>query len=351
VAVLALMLANAPAAGAKGRHVDLGHLAGYVWTRGNVGSVGAAFAVPRIRPGSRAGSVAATWIGAQAPGVAGPFIQVGVTEIRTAAVADLPPHNLYVAFWSDTRLRFRAQILFEVIPGDTIVASLRHRHDGWKVAIVDATRRVARRLFTRDEARAPFNWAEWLQENPHTSTGRQLPYPRLSAVRFTDMWMNSVTPRQLASQWLSTPRGQFGPTRLRGGSFRLARKHLSGLAATFWRLAIPYDAAHDAFDARAVRWRAHTPTRAIAAASATFARALRANVSGFARARWPAPARPAVRALIARALALLRIVEAAPRRVPTHPRRWIASYQRASIAVHRASARILAGRRTPDLAG
>jgi hypothetical protein len=85
VAALALLLTvvltaiPGAATGAQRSPSSFGKFAGYVW-RGHVESVRASWSVPGIRVGStgRAG----TWIGAQAPGSPGAFIQIGTNEER-----------------------------------------------------------------------------------------------------------------------------------------------------------------------------------------------------------------------------------------------------------------------------
>jgi hypothetical protein len=74
--------------------------------------------VPRILRGSPLGH-AGTWIGAQAPGARGPFIQIGTNDDHFSAT-----DSSHYAFWSDTARNFTAQFLFSVKPGDDLSASL-----------------------------------------------------------------------------------------------------------------------------------------------------------------------------------------------------------------------------------
>ena len=357
-AVVALALA-APAI-ASGGGVDLGSFAGYVSDGAPIDSLSATFTVPRIRPHSTSFSFAGTWIGAQAAGVNAPFIQVGVTETHTEPLpaplrAQHLHSNIYTAFWSDTRLRFRAIPLFGVRPGDVIAASLRRRHDGWTVAIVDATSRRSARFHTRDEASNSFNWAEFLQEDPSSSvTHRPVAYPRLSGVRFRQLLVNSVPPRRRArsfvlSQWMTTARGDVGPGPLSGDAFTLRRQHLGAAATKFWRIALPEDAATGVFVAAMDRWGATTTRAEISLASGRFARALRANARELAGAHWRRRLLPLVDALIRGSNGLLRVVERAPAQATGDLAGWRASFYRAGARVSAAGYRLRTRLRGPAL--
>jgi hypothetical protein len=354
-ALLLAGLALAPPAAAARPRIDLGHFAGYVWDGGRVGSVSATFTVPRILPGSPPGSFGATWIGAQAPGVDGPFIQIGVNEVHLLAPVTLLgrriERNVYYAFWSDTRLHFHARLLAVVHPGDQIAVSLHHVHDGWKLALVDATRRAATRFFTRDEAHGAFNWAEWLQEDP-TVRGKPLPYPRLAGVHFAELRGDYMSPTglRLLSQWMTVSRGDLGPSPLSGDAFTERHRRLGRASASFWRLALPEDAAAAAFDADMLHWSATTPRAAITAESAAFAAALRANIRGFERTRWPPALLPFVRAIVERLRALVPVVESAPRSAPIDLGAWLRGYRRRAGAVSAAGRQITARTHGPALA-
>jgi hypothetical protein len=322
----AALAAASPAAAAP--RLSLGRLAGYVWDSGQVSSVTATFTVPRIRQRSPAGAVAATWIGAQAPGLNAPFIQIGISEMHYAA------RNLYYAFWSDTELHYHAAFLLPVHAGDVIAASLRHVHDGWKLAIVDATTRGSVRFFTPDEARGAFNLAEWLQEDvTDGATDAALPYPRLSGGRFQELRVDSQTPDRpsLLSQWLSMTRGYVAPSAISRDAFALHPAKLRRAAGNYLRLIAPEDLAAYAFDAAITRWSVDTPKPQVAAASAAFAAALRRSIGVLAVQRWPKDATGLIRLLIHRLLSVLRVVESAPAAVPAGLAAWTARYRRAAI--------------------
>lgn len=337
--VAAAALAVPSPAAAAGPRLSLGRLAGYLWDSGPVSSVTATFTVPRIRRRSPAGALAATWIGAQAPGTNAPFIQIGVSELHAKQRLGGAGRNLYYAFWSDTKLHYHAAFLLPVHAGDVIAASLRHVHDGWKLAIVDATTRVSVRFFTRDEARGAFNLAEWLQEDvTNGDTGAPLPYPRLSGGRFRQLRVDSQPPNgpSLLSQWLSMTRGDIAPSAISGDGFALHPAKLRRAAALYLRLIAPEDLAADAFDLAITHWSADTPKPQIAAASTAFAAGLRRSIAVLAVQRWPKDARASIRLLIRRLLSVLRVVESAPAVVPAALAAWTASYIRAAIAGSRA---------------
>ena len=103
------------------RPISVGAFAGYVWG-GEVGSVRASWKVPRIRVGSPYGS-AGTWIGAQEGGGHGDRV-----------IPDTGAYN-----------------------------------------ITDNTSGTTQSLTTRDEADAPLNQADWLQEHVMQPEQRRLP--------------------------------------------------------------------------------------------------------------------------------------------------------------------------------
>ena len=349
IALAVTALGAAPAHAAPDR-VPLGHFAGYVST-GAISSVSATFTVPRIGPGSPAGSLGATWIGAQAPGSNGPFIQIGVNEYRVAAPIGAQ-RTFYVAFWSDTRLHFHPQALFEVAPGDAIAVSLHHVHDGWRLAIVDPSEDEQARFVTHDEAHGAFNWAEFLQENPvHGAAHRPYPYPRLTGASFRQLRVDYAPPppESLLSQWMASQRGYLAPSAVSGDAFSLHRGQLGSGAATYIRLADPFDAATNRFDAESAHWGPATPHAGIVAESRAAASATLANIRGFARGPWRARLRPLADALVERTRALLAVVRDAPADASVDLARWRAAYARATDGVRAAAERLYAHLHGPEL--
>jgi len=353
LAALALMAgataAAAAPAGLPGAPIKLGQFSGYVANMRSVSEVGATFVVPRIRRHTHGFALAASWIGAQAPGRNGPFIQIGVNEVHLALGGR---HAEYVAFWSDTRLHFHPRFLFAVGAGDTIATSLRHRHDGWMLAIADTTSGVARRFFTHDEARGAFNYAEWLQEDPSSGlTGDALPYPGISATQFRDLRVNSQPPPPLLSQWMTLPHGYRGPIPDSPDSFTIRPQRLGPAAARFWRLSRPDDDAAIAFVESELHWTAHTPRARIAAACHAFAGAIRANIAQLGHPAWAPRLRPYAHALISRQRVLLRLIERTPRVFARAPQAWRLALLADGRAVGNAGYRPRSRLHGPDLAG
>ncbi|MGH2849049.1 MAG: G1 family glutamic endopeptidase [Solirubrobacteraceae bacterium] len=252
VLAAAIALAVAAPASAGGSRFPLGDFAGYVWRSGPVAAVSATLTVPRIGRPSPRRSIAGTWIGAQAPGVDGPFIQIGINQVHVT-----PSLAVYYAFWSDTTLQFHPRFIFAVHAGDVVAASLRRRPAGWALAIVDATTRVARRFTTADEAAGAFNLAEFLQEDPTSSAHSELPYPRLAGGRFRQLRVNDATPPRgtLLSQWMSNQRDDIAPSRLAGDAFTLHPTKLTAAVARYLRLIAPPNLAGQAYDTDVAGWR------------------------------------------------------------------------------------------------
>lgn len=209
----ALNTTSTPAvhAGRKKAHAPTGGLiagcacVGYLW-RGDVTSVSASWTVPSLTKHEPRG-IAGTWIGAESPGR---FIQIGVNEGRNAPNTDADlrflvgglKRPLLYGFWSDTAHHFHPVPLPRVESGDVVSVSLQLLNGRWYLEFSDPRRSVDVKLSTPDEATGPVDDAEWLQEDVKTTYGanRLLPYPKLSAVTFTDLKANGVTP--VASQLL-----------------------------------------------------------------------------------------------------------------------------------------------------
>jgi hypothetical protein len=200
--------------------------AGYTWS-GQLMAVRGSWTVPAIRRGSPPG-VAATWIGAQAPGVPGPFIQIGTTEqyTLTSVASDGLPSHLYFAFWSDVARHFHPVVLFPVASGDDLSASMSLAHGKWTLAIVDETSGESAQLTTTDEARASFNEAQWTQEDVTDGKTKQpFPYPQLTAVAFRRLAVNGQIPNgaALSPQSLSEHGSSVVPSSIEGDSFTLTQ--------------------------------------------------------------------------------------------------------------------------------
>jgi hypothetical protein len=233
--------------------------------------------VPYIESSALNGA-ASTWIGAESPGSTekAPFIQVGIQEQGNAP--------RYAAFWSDTRYGFHPRALFDVAPGDTIAASLDLSDGRWDVAIVDLTSGANHSFVTRDEARAAFNDAQWLQ----------------TATRFVSFAVNGSVPQpdSLIPRWMWLPHDQsFGPKRT-GASFTVRRMQLSGDAEQLLLFAISYDAAAGAFQSELIGWNASTPLRRTRTEVERVVRATRVFISRLEAVQWPPSAKSLASKLI-----------------------------------------------------
>src|SRR5262249_7161493 len=186
-------------------------------------------------------------------------------------------------------------------PGDDLSASLTRTHNGWMLAIVDTSSGAAKRFSTRAETRAPFEEAEWTQENVANGAARRLPYPQLSAVGFRRLAVNSVTrgSARLSPEWMSVDGKSVAPSPLHDGSFTLQpAPALTAAGKQYLRISGPEHAAAYAFYAQLARWTATTPYSEIASASSKYAAALRASIQADAHARWPASVQGQVRLLV-----------------------------------------------------
>jgi hypothetical protein len=271
----------------RGKHVALssgfGQFAGYNWL-GHVNEVAATWTVPRIIRGRGA---AGTWIGAEAAGKPGPFIQIGTNEQR----GTFPGQQEYFSFWSDTSAHFHAIELFGVHPGDRISARLELSHARWQLAITD-TNSGDRSVFeTADEARASFSNAEWLQEDiTNTKARRVYDYPELSPIGFRDLKVNSRAPayKSVRSSWMSAGASNFAPTPLHNDAFTISPATIGAAGSRYLRIAKREDDADAALEEQASRWTARTPRPQRAAAVKSLVAALLTNDRELAEARWPA---------------------------------------------------------------
>jgi len=147
--------------------------------------VSATITVPSVvtnKPG-----LAATWIGVEAPGDPGRFIQIGVNEDSTHLPGTLVFAPSFYAFWSDTRHDFRPVLIGWVNPGDAVHLSLNFAKGRWLLGLRDPRQSFTVRLSTRQES-GPMNQAEWLQEDVEmVKTHALFAYPNLSQVIFTHL--------------------------------------------------------------------------------------------------------------------------------------------------------------------
>lgn len=279
--------------------MSFGRLAGYVWN-GPITSVQASWTVPRIVGGPDDGH-ASTWVGAQAPGATNhsPFIQVGVLEQRSPASSKGPSDLAYEAFWSDTMQGFHPVMLFAVRPGDVVSAALALANGRWRVTISDARSGARSSFATEDESTARFDLAEWLQEDP-TDHNRPLPYPLLSAVRFSRLDINGAPPAgdSVYSQWMSENGRALAPGMLDGDGFTLTPAILTAAAKRYLDIATAEDLATMVFAAELRDWTPATPRARIARAGSEYAAAVQTSIDQLGRYSWPAAVGPLVRSMI-----------------------------------------------------
>jgi hypothetical protein len=269
---------------------SFGPFAGYVWN-GSVRSVAASWTVPRITPGSHSGT-AGTWIGAQAPGSRfAPFIQVGINEVRLS-LPGRGGRNFYYAFYSDTKLGFHPQILFQVRVGDTLSARLRLGGGRWHILIVDHTHPHRSAFGTRDEAGGVFNQAEWLQEDVSKKIGQVLPYPVLATVGFRHLTVNYGAPSyaKIRSQWMSENGTDLAPSALVADAFRFAPTEPTAIGLHYLQITVPLDVALGSFEAEFARW--PTSARKMASQRAAFAVALESDILEVEGTQWPVGVQP-----------------------------------------------------------
>jgi hypothetical protein len=305
------------------QRLGFGAFAGYIRI-GPLRSIAGSWRVPGVLHGSNPGR-AATWVGAQAPAKAEPFIQVGTNEEceRTAAGGTV---EYYYAFWSDTTRDFHPQFLFAVSPGDAISASMHLRRGRWELAISDATSGRRSRFATSQEASIRFNLAEWLQEDITSAhLGRPFPYPRTRTVTISHLLVNSADPTYAAvqSQWMSENHQSLGPGPLRDDSFSLMPMLVSAAGRRYLQLARREDAAQARFTVQATGWSSSTPIAIVSAQRAGLGRELARSLAGLSSPRWPAGAQPLVDRLVRAERALRAQTDATPTLTRTGLAAWI----------------------------
>jgi hypothetical protein len=272
-----------------------GPVAGYVWS-GSVHSVGGSFTVPRIASGSPL-SEAGTWIGVQGQGPPARFVQIGATERRVWSSRKQKAVDLYATFWSDTASHFKPQPLFVVSPGDKLSADLTLANSQWTLAITDDTSRKKARFSIRDETDAPFDQAEWTQEDPGSENDHAR-YPQMAPPVFQDLTVNSAEPSRavLYSSWMSVNGTNLAPTTPHADSFTLARAPaVSGEAAQYLRLFAAAGAAFDKFEAERTNWTVKMPYEQIETACSQFITATQNGTRSLVAAGWSKQIRSLVR--------------------------------------------------------
>lgn len=342
VVVLAFLTVKlvSPQSGAKpaGGFSDrpFGAFAGYVWI-GPVTSVSATFTVPRVVSGSPLGG-AATWIGVQGLGPPGRFVQTGVNEGRLESRSGKVV-AFYYAFWSDTGHHFKAQPLFPANAGDSFSAALTLAHKNWLLTLTDNSSGRKARFSIGSETEAPFNQAEWLQEDPGNENNH-VQYPQLTAPTFRHLTVNTMEPPpgspDIFSQWMSANYGTLGTTSLHDGSFTLKREPPVGtFAEQYLRLTEAARVAWHSFGREWSNWTAKTPYTRIANATSQFIDATREADRALLAAHWPRGIQQLVRAS-AQARAVLVAKAQPPAAItPATFARWNSDLTEASVRAAR----------------
>lgn len=260
----------------------------------DVTEIGARWTVPTVAPGSPSGD-AGTWIGAAGP--TGLFVQVGTIETKLRGAP-----ARYELFWSDPLVGFQAQLLGAASPGDTIVATMRRAAAGWKLAIDDTTAHEAAARSLAYGRTGRFDEADWFQEDPVPSlvTARDLPYPSLSTVAFSQLSLNGAQPTLRRADGLTlmtSDNGDFVPTPLTNDGFSLQAP--TGYAKTYLLDAKAIDRVLSGFLAQLATWSSVPPAQR----AATIGRVItsyRRFGARLAAHTWPAAARAPLRWLLRR---------------------------------------------------
>jgi hypothetical protein len=302
-----LFLAGCGGSAKTATHLHLGQFAGYNWA-GHVKAVGASWIVPAVLGGW---DEASTWIGAEAPGEPGPFIQIGTSEQRSAST-DAKPE--YFAFWSDRTYHFLPQELFIIHADDEITSKLTFAGSRWQLSVIDHTAGVSAVFTTGQESNSTgFDEAQWIQEDvTNRQTGGVQAYPRLARTALRDVTVNSHVPSymKVRSKWMSAGAGIYAPSPLRGGAFTIHLTSISAPGARYLAIAGRFDNALDQLEDRLSE--TAKPHRAQVLAAFTFAEdAVKLHVRALRKARWPSVVRRAISDLAREAEAVNARLDAA----------------------------------------
>jgi hypothetical protein len=137
------------------------------------------------------------------------------------------------------------------------------------------------------ETEAPFDRAEWLQEDPGAEHNH-VEYPRLTVPTFRHLTVNAIPPSpgspDVFSDWMSVNSGTLGTTGPLDDSFTLEREPAVGaFAAQYLRLTEAARAAANSFGSQFSNWTASTPHARIDDATSTARERSRATCRGVRR--------------------------------------------------------------------
>jgi Peptidase A4 family len=222
---------------------------GYQW-EGRVHYLEAQWRVPKVSATSPVGA-AATWIGAQNT-TGNDFIQIGVEEI-----AENKGQITYRAFWSDTTVKFAPQFMGVVSPGELLFATMVRDSNGWLVSLRNTSGGFDVYKEISYEAGARFTIAEWIQENPASTSlsSRDVPYPIMTNVEFQNLQVNGKSPQLNLNDGLvlMASTGEIRvPTAIHNDAFTFTAPR--GAQDQYLEDARTLDAGGSRFDAEAVTW-------------------------------------------------------------------------------------------------
>ena len=329
-----------PAAGFSDR--PFGAFAGYMWVR-PVTSVSATFTMPRVASRSPLGE-AGTWIGAQGLGAPNRFVQIGVTEERLQSPGGKVVVGYY-GFWSNVGHHFNAQPLFPAHAGDSLSAALTLVHKHWLLALTDDTSGRKARLSIDSETQAPFDAAEWVQEDPGYEDDH-VEYPRLTVPSFRHLTVNTIEPPARSSvvfsRWMSANHETLGTTSLHDDSFTLKREPpVSALAEQYLRLTEAARVAGQSFGREFSDWTVRTPYARIEHATAQLIAATREADHALLAAPWPRAIRELVHASVRAKAILLAKARPPAAFTPATFARWNLGLTEASLRANRVARPLL----------
>ncbi|HEX3793355.1 MAG TPA: G1 family glutamic endopeptidase [Acidimicrobiales bacterium] len=263
-------------------------LGGYTALRPTVNQISAAWRVPAISAHSNTG-LAGTWVGAQVGQSS--FIQLGTIESR---VNRFGPLDSYEAFWSDIPLHFHAAPLGTVHAGDLVTADMTHTASGWTLHFIDLTHHLDRTMTTTYGAKANYDLAEWIQEDPSPGmlTAVNAPYPVISPTTMAFLQVNHQIPGadSVIPAALVTRSGKsFIPSSLRADTFTFVPP--IGYAKQYLKDAVEVDTADSQFGVRLSSWKKMSSTQKMSAAQ-SLASALGTFGHQLVTQPWPKHAHP-----------------------------------------------------------
>ena len=168
-------------------------------------------------------------------------------------------------FWSNVGHHFNAQRLFALRTPVLGFGGPHARAQDWLLALTDDTSGRKARLSIDSETQAPFDAAEWVQEDPGYEDDH-VEYPRLTVPSFRHLTVNTIEPpadlQSCSRVDVREPRN-LGTTSLHDDSFTLSAKlPVSALAEQYLRLTEAGRVAGQSFGREFSDWTVRTPTRA-----------------------------------------------------------------------------------------